>query len=878
MIRGNIPKLCFLATLWSLVWMLPAFGQDEIEEVVVTGSYIARPVDSSQPITVLSYEDLANEQRNSVGEIFKDMSVTNGSMVMGNIENSSSPTASINLRGVGPRATLVMLNGRRQTVDGSIGTEGNVAVDVNNITPAIMIDRVEILTDGASALYGSDAVAGVVNFITRRDFEGAEVHFRGLNTDRSGTDEYTVGAIFGSQGRDTSIVAAFEYTSRERLKVDDLFSDDRLLTGLVSSSGNPGSLRPVAGGPRIADPLCGSPLLSDSPRAGLLRGSPRAPFCAKVIAYGNNILAETERFVGLATIDHDFGNGLRSEVEIGFAQARLQLDAAFGLPILGGPVVPSTNPGIIAEHARSRLPIADYRLQYSARSPIEPEPVENRSQQDTYRVAASLEGDFTDSWSWNATATWSENDTIQVRRDTIAERFRMALNCEGLPTRDACWNPMANNFLASPGDAHYNDSAVFEWFFGNPTADGTATLTTLDFVATGDLGDIVALALGAQVRNQSFQIDWDDLSNDGAFAFVASRPQLDFSGDRDADGLFAELALFPLDTLEIQFAARYEDYGEVNTTDPKVGILWTPTESLFVRATAGSSFRVPGELQILGATIGRGPATELHGESVVARAITTGNASLKPEEADNFTAGFTWDATDNFTMDINYWSIDFKNLVVADDVNLVFDNDLADGTIDDPRIVISPAAGTNVVADLLSQDIARIELSYINQDFIDTDGIDLNFDYGFDAGGNNFGVGLQGTYTLTYDVSTESGVADGVGLHNETNAGVPTPAWMGNLRFDWARGNHSARATFRYISGVKEDNVRGIGITEESSHTTVDLLYNLLLGGGRGAFTAGVINVADKEPPRKAFTLLTSETILHDPRGRLYRVGLNWGF
>ena len=223
MARNDILRIGVLATTWSLIWSLPAFGQDELEEVVVTGSYIPRPADRPQPVSVLTNQDLIDEQKNTIGEILKDMTITNGSISLNNIENGTSPTAAVNLRGLGPRATLVLLNSRRQTVDASVGSDGIVAVDINNLAPAIMLERVEVLTDGASALYGSDAVAGVVNLITRRNFEGAEISVRGLDVDRSGASEVTLGAIFGSQGTDTSIVAGFEFTDREMSLVQDLY-------------------------------------------------------------------------------------------------------------------------------------------------------------------------------------------------------------------------------------------------------------------------------------------------------------------------------------------------------------------------------------------------------------------------------------------------------------------------------------------------------------------------------------------------------------------------------------------------------------------------------------------------------------------------------
>ena len=153
----------------------PRADDDAVPEVVVTGSFIKRPADRPQPLTVLGSEDLDNAQRKSVAESLKDLPQNVGSMAIvntqgGGVDAGNSPTTTVNLRGLGAGATLVLLNGGRQIDDGGYGY-----VDVNNLAPAIMIDRVEVLTDGSSALYGADAVAGVVNFITKKNFSGFEV-------------------------------------------------------------------------------------------------------------------------------------------------------------------------------------------------------------------------------------------------------------------------------------------------------------------------------------------------------------------------------------------------------------------------------------------------------------------------------------------------------------------------------------------------------------------------------------------------------------------------------------------------------------------------------------------------------------------------------
>ena len=142
-------------------------AQDQLEEVTVTGSFISRPADRPQPVAIMDAQELNANQRLGVVEALRDMPQISSANVA---ENWNTPTSSIDLRALGERSTLVLLNGQRQTIDANSASQ----VDVNNLAPSIMLERIELVLDGASALYGSDAVAGVANFITRNNFEGSE--------------------------------------------------------------------------------------------------------------------------------------------------------------------------------------------------------------------------------------------------------------------------------------------------------------------------------------------------------------------------------------------------------------------------------------------------------------------------------------------------------------------------------------------------------------------------------------------------------------------------------------------------------------------------------------------------------------------------------
>ena len=240
------------------------------------------------------------------------------------------------------------------------------------------------------------------------------------------------------------------------------------------------------------------------------------------------------------------------------------------------------------------------------------------------------------------------------------------------------------------------------------------------------------------------------------------------------------------------------------------------------------------------------------------------------------TFGVTWDVTDNFSFDLNYWKIEFKNLVVAEDADVVWNNDLKDGYINDPRIILRTGA-PNKVSEMVAADIAGFEFAYINQDFQNTDGVDFNFDYRFSAGANDFGINLSGTKTLGYEMTTEGAVFEAVGYMNHSNLGIAMPELMARLTLDWRGGPHYLRLTSRSVGAVEEDS-----LTEQDTtsfdYNTYDLLYNFSLNEGRGNFNVAVINATDEETPRDGTTLGTNLSGTWDPRGRMYRVGFNWGF
>ena len=196
-----------------------------IEEIVVTGSYIkGSPEDAPSPIQVMDRDFIVESGVSDVAELVRNLEIASGSDTASQNEfrfngNSGAGLANVNLRGLGPTSTLVLLDGKRMPFAGQKLADGDRFVDVNSI-PITMIQRVEVLKDGGSAIYGSDAIAGVVNFITRRDFEGFELTGKYQTTDQGSQDDQTIGAIFGWSSDDSRMhfVVGGEYFDRTHLR------------------------------------------------------------------------------------------------------------------------------------------------------------------------------------------------------------------------------------------------------------------------------------------------------------------------------------------------------------------------------------------------------------------------------------------------------------------------------------------------------------------------------------------------------------------------------------------------------------------------------------------------------------------------------------
>lgn len=873
-------KRCAIAI--AIAALIPTNSQAQeksettLEEVVVTGSYLSRlrQGDLPSPTTVLGADYIKDIGAGNIGDIVQNLTINAGSQNNPDAftQNGTVGTSNFNLRGLGVASTLVLLNGRRQVNTGALTNDGVNFVDTNALVPQIAIKRVEIVKDGAAAIYGTDAVAGVVNFITDNDFRGSAVNLRYAGVTEDGSqDDVTVEAKFGWGTEKTDYVIAASYYDRSELTT----SERRLSRAQddTSSLGNPGAFFLLGQLPVIDPTGCssegGSPIPSAGAQAALDSfGLPfEGGFCGFDFGDFFTLVPEEERINVFGSLTHDFASGEELRIEAAYAKNDASRGNSPSFPFLqlGNAVVPADNPGNI--FPESLGPVLFFGRVSGNGGTVSPSTTES----DTYRISAELSGAFrgSDNWQYDTALSYSKNDHTLSTEDTVTERFSNALNglggagCDpltGVRGEGSCqfFNPFSTSFNVLP-----NDPALLDFIVDTQVIESESELIVLDGVLSGRVGSTAAgdigLAVGLQYRREDFSRDLDDaISNQDGFAFIIGGS--DFEADRDIFALFAETSVPLTSNLELGAALRYEDYGDNigDTIDPKVSILYRPTNTVSVRASLSSSFRAPSQFQTNGQATSLNQVTDPLGGTAFAAVRNldpgTGGRDLQPEESDAFNFGVSFNPG-NFSLDLDYWSFDFTDAIISENFQAIVNADP-----NGPRVIRS-AAGT----------ILFVFTDFVNASSIETDGIDIKANYNIETGAGIFSPFLDYTQVFNYDIDDpQAGQIEGAGNRNFANFGSPTPETRYTAGVNYTGSSFTARVAYRYIDSYEDDQNPGETV---DSFGSVDAQVNFNFSENYAA-TIGVTNLNDEQPPQ-VFTNGGFDSRTHDPRGRLLYVQLS---
>lgn len=870
-----------------------AASEDEakdVELILVTGSFVRRSenFESPSPLAVVDSVSIDAIGAKNIADITQTLTINSGAENNPDAftQNATAGTSNINLRGLGVASTLVLLNSRRQVVNAQQTNEGLNFVDTSSLVPMIAIDRVEIIKDGASALYGSDAVAGVVNFITKRNYEGAKITADYQDGAHGDNSEYVLQGLWGASSDKGNVMAAVSYTSR-----DPLFLSDRRLSRPQDDSsalGNPGSFFGVPGIPAgvpVIDPGCaafgGVPNIAATVPYPVPGGSLDLGTCLFDFGPTYSYVAEESRLNIFVKSDYELTDSITWITEFGMARNRAERGGAPSFPNLRGPVVPATHPdnpfGVPLQflgRAEGNGSEADFA----------------NTEAETFRFNTALTGEL-DNGFWEISYTNAKNEFLFSVEDVLDTEFNLALagfggaNCDpsnpaSVPGQGSCeyFNPFATSFTTSP-----NSQYVIDSFSADQVIDSESKLQVLEGFASFDVfemdGGFAGLALGLQYREEELSQDYDQLSNQDSFSFVIGNP--DFNGSLDVWAAFAEMALPVSDQLDIQLALRYENYGGSigNTVDPKVAFNYRFTDDFSLRASISTSFRAPSVFMRNGGATSLQQLTDtVVPGNAFAAVRTAGNADLTPEESTAYNFGFSFEPIDDLSIELDYWNFEFEDLIIQESAQALLNLNPTDTS----RIV---RAG-----DPLTGPVLQVNNTFVNASSLETNGLDIVASYKIESDMGTFVPNLSATYVLGYDLNDpQAGQIDGLGRRNFTNIGVSSPEVRANFGLSWSNDAYSANIFVRYISSYDDDQncadgspiaagCGSAGLKEVDSHVTYDAQFNidvsaLLDTQTNYLLTVGGINLTDENPPQ-LFTNSGFDSKVHDPRGRQLYVRL----
>ena len=846
----------------------PTFAQQQLERVEITGSSIKRiNAETALPVTIISRESIERSGASNVQELIDRVSSNNGggrSLGESVGETSATGQSGASLRGLGRERTLVLLNGRRLANYPFSG----LGTDLNAV-PLAAIERIEILRDGASAIYGSDAIGGVINFITRKDLRGGEISAGFESPTQQGGKVKSVSGGFGLGDLATdrfNILATANFQHYDVVKASDrsyAMTGNRPDIGVVKTSGNTfpangffvsgpnqGKLIPGTSG----FPACNPP---DSFNDG------KTPNCRYDYTSKIDLVPESDR-VGLLlrgtfqlNNNHQiFADAMYSKNEIIFGSSQTP-STTTGKPSYrypaGGRFYPTVAVDAVQPGYRD-----DIRLSWRI---VDGGQRRDKVTNEASRYLVGAEGNLL-GWDYKTGLMRAEGKASDAY---IGGWYSDAKLVAALKTGDI--NPFG------PNDAT-GLSALAGALISADVRNSKTTDTAFDATVSRDIYTLPAgqlsLALGFEAHKNTYLDGYSELAGSGDIvggSGTAGKVQ----AKRDTTSVFAEVNFPIVKGLEVQAALRYDRYSNTSgssrdgefvspnasAVSPKIGLRWQLSKDMLLRASAGKGFRAPA-LDNLYAPSSQtnvaGNFTDPFYESIKGcaanpstdfcntqlSALNESNPRLKPEKSKQFSLGMVLEPINDFT-----FSIDYFDIRITDGITALTGDDIL---IDWFAKQTGPTTSSSPYADRLIVDPTTGYLSYVrasteNVGKADVAGFDLTARYRIRTEFGSLTPGWEGTYltkSTTSNVVTNEVINQ---LGKYVNKG-PVVRFKQAVTLDWEQGPWKAGAIYRWQSGYEDyDTVRKVGAYELLDiQGQYSVVKNLTV-------TAGVRNLLNREPP-----------------------------
>ena len=819
-----------------------------MQRVEVTGSSIKRLVsETATPLSIFKAEEFAKQGLSTAQEVLSKIPSNASSMGSGNAvggNTSGLPTggqASADLRGLGGDKTLVLLNGRRianHPYDGA-------SVDLN-IIPIAALERVEVLRDGASAIYGTDAIGGVINFITRRSVNTTNLTAEVVAPQHRGADEQRLNLSSGVGQLNTdgyNLFGVVDYHKQDVLTSQDrAFSSTGIIPGrglsVTSGTTFPGNYFDAAanGGAGLA----GNPYATGGCRPPLsvaaANGTCRQDYTRQI-----DDLPAQRQLALFGKGSMKFGGGHLATLE--YLHAENKVKARTAPPPQIGLVLPNTSPyypgnagGVPAQAGLSGQPLSvNWR-------PVEAgqRQIDSRGKAD--RLLLALEGEL---------AGWDYQGALVRSVSKSSEDFT------GGYVQDASFAAGVMNGILNPfgeQNAAGKDYLASTALRGE-VQNAKVTTTGIDLKASRELmqleGGPLALALGAELRREKAQFNVNrEIAGQASSSGLSG--SLSKNGERDIEAVFGELNLPLVKNLEVQLAARFDHYSDAgSTTNPKIGLRYQASDRLVLRGSASTGFRAPTLFE-KNAPPSRNDTNDSYDDPILCPGgvpqpganplrdcdlqqykLQGGNENLKPEKSKTFAFGIVLEPLREVTVAIDYWNIHLKDKIASLPEQSIFGNYEKYKAL----FLRNPDGSPNAILDL-NDNLGKVK----------TDGVDVSLNARLWRGAyGEVSASVDGTWIHKYDYQNER---DGEFIHNVGRYADNNPVfrWKHTATLNWRSGAWGATVSQAYKSGYTDQNsVEAAYRHDVSSYSLVNVSGSYARQGW--LLTAGVKNLFDREPP-----------------------------
>lgn len=815
-------------------------AEPDEERIVVTGTHIKRiDQETASPVVVIDRTTIEGSGAVTLSELLQ-LSPYNGAGTFNEAFTSgfTPGAAAFDLRGFGPERTLVLVNGKRQPIYPFGAGGSNAFVDLNSI-PLATVKRVEILKDGASALYGSDAVAGVVNIITFDSFDGTEVNVRGKAPEDGGAETGSLSVLTGGEsGKFTWLVGA-DASQREELLGEDRdyasslrfsFGDLGIVDGR-STAGGDGWQRNLA---TNEFSVLGNCAAADTLAASLLNPAFTGNICMYDFAAQSQLLPETDRFSFDSRVSYDFD---WAKVSLSYGLVGVDSRSTGFFTSTPAFAQSDTVDGVNYQVVR--------RLTELGTPTIETESFTQHLAMDWHWQLGEYE--------FNASAYQSKNEIDEE----LSEGWLHIDDYNRLEADVASGAFSLRNRLTAAQVADFTDSFWHK---------GESKVTVQEVRVSGPLIDTtlgpIWLAAGVEHRKEAFFDRSEQAILDGD---VVGYGTSGAEGERQLNAGYVETAIPLSERAELSLSLRQDDYDDFgSSTNPKIGFRLNPAENWLIRASWGTGFRAPG-LHQLYTNLNIGSAGGLP-------FVQSGNPDLEPEESESLVFGILVEPARGSEISFDLWSVDVDNII----------SNLGAGTIQqlcvtaptpasfcDGRVIAPGEVFTAWNGSTFTATAETYNDSFLNLAGRKAFGVDLGFGFRYNkvAGGL-----LKWNTEITRLINIEEEPYPDGGIQ-ELEGTSGNPLWRAKLTLHW-QGNAVTHYTgVQYIGAWDVVDGAGDSIMEIDPYVQLDYQFGYAFNVGHRV-VLGVQNLTDEEPPVSSFSWPFFNRSLYSALGRT--VSLEW--